>query len=106
MLVPGADNSDVGELSPDAREVAMSLNGIMGIGISSVGVEEERKEIARVERDAQPPAGGLRPDNLSAVQEDYVTLQSGVGQTPGVVSVEASGQIGTGDRGTVFQAIA
>ena len=59
----------------------MSLNGIMGIGISSTGVEDERKEIARVERESQRPVAGMKPDNLSTVQEDYVTLQSGVGQT-------------------------
>ena len=86
----------------------MSLNGIMGIGISSVGVEDERREIARAEGEAQRPAGGMRPDNLSAVQEDYVTLQSGVGQ---VVQARAAGgvtlgQSGTGDRGTMFQATA
>jgi hypothetical protein len=69
----------------------MSLNGIMGIGISSVGVEDERKEIARGERESQRPAVGMMPDNLSKVQADYVTLQSGVGQTSDAVSVEALG---------------
>jgi hypothetical protein len=58
----------------------MSLNGIMGIGISSVGVEDERNEIVREERESQRPAAGMMPDNLSKVQEDYVTLQSGWGR--------------------------
>jgi hypothetical protein len=86
----------------------MSLNGIMGIGISSVGVEDQRKEIARTEKDAEGPVGVTKPDNLSAVQEDYVTLQSGAGQTAPVraAGLETLGQSGTGDRGTVFRAIA
>ena len=85
----------------------MSLNGIMGIGISSVGVQDERKEIAREGRDAQPQVGMMTPDNRSAVQEDYVTLQSGAGLTVPVraAGMEALGQNGTGDRGTVFRAI-
>jgi hypothetical protein len=86
----------------------MSLNGIMGIGISSVGVEDQRKEIALAEKDAQGPVGVTRPDNLSAVQEDYVTLQSGAGQTVpvGAAGMEVSAKNGASDRGTVFRAIA
>jgi hypothetical protein len=86
----------------------MSLNGIMGIGISSVGVEDERKEIARGERESQRPVAGMKTDNLSMVQEDYVTLQSGVGQAApaGVAGGVALGQSGAGDRGSLFQAIA
>jgi hypothetical protein len=86
----------------------MSLNGIMGIGISSTGVEDERKEIARGERESQRPAVGMMPDNLSKVQEDYVTLQSGVGQVAaaGAAGGVDLGQSGAGDRGTMFQAIA
>lgn len=91
----------------------MSLNGIMGIGISSVGVEDERREVARADGEAQRPVAGMRPDNLSAVQEDYVTLNSGAGQ---VVLARAAGEetLGqnetgereTGDRGSVFRAVA
>ena len=86
----------------------MSLNGIMGIGISSAGVEDERKEIARAERETQRPFAGTEPDNLSAVQEDYVTLQSGAGKVAqaGAAGGVALGQSGIGDRGTMFQAIA
>jgi hypothetical protein len=86
----------------------MSLNGIMGIGISSVEVEDERREIVRAEGEAQWPVGGTKPDNLSAVQEDYVTLQSGVGQVApaGTVGGVALEQSGAGHRGTMFQAIA
>ena len=86
----------------------MSLNGIMGIGISSVGVEDEWREIGRAEGEAQRPVEGMRPDNLSAVQEDYVTLQSGVGQVvqARAAGVEAHGQSETGDRGSVFRAVA
>jgi hypothetical protein len=86
----------------------MSLNGIMGIGISSVGVEDQRKKIARIEKDVQGLVGVTKPDNLSAVQEDYVTLQSGAGQTAPVraAGLEALVQSGADDRGTVFRAIA
>jgi hypothetical protein len=86
----------------------MSLNGIMGIGISSVGVPEEQKEIAREAQGAELQVGNRKPDNLSAVQEDYVTLNSGVGQVvpARAAGVEALGQSGTADRGTVFRAIA
>ena len=83
----------------------MSLNGIMGIGISSVEVEDERREIVRAEGEAQWPVGGTKPDNLSAVQEDYVTLQSGVGlmAPAGALGGVALGQ---SERGSLFQAIA
>ena len=86
----------------------MSLNGIMGIGISSVEVEDERREIVRAEGEAQWPVGGTKPDNLSAVQEDYVTLQSGIGQVApaGAAGGIALGKSGTGERGSLFQAIA
>ncbi len=86
----------------------MSLNGIIGIGISSTGVEDERKEIAREERGMQRPVAGMKPDNLSAVQEDYVTLQSGVGQVAqaGAAGGVALGQSGVGERGSLFQAVA
>jgi hypothetical protein len=86
----------------------MSLNGIMGIGISSTGVEDERKEIARGERGSQRPVARMKPDNLSMVQEDYVTLQSGVGQVAhaGAAGVGALGQSEADERGTMFQAIA
>jgi hypothetical protein len=86
----------------------MSLNGIMGIGISSLGVEDERKEIARGERESQRPVAGMMPDNLSKVQEDYVTLQSGVGQVAPASAANGVGlgQSDIGDRGTMFQAIA
>jgi hypothetical protein len=62
------------------KEAAMSLNGIMGIGISSSGVPDERKEVVRGEREVHKPALEMKPDNLSAVQADYVTLQTGAGQ--------------------------
>jgi hypothetical protein len=86
----------------------MSLNGIMGIGISSAGVEDERKEIARAERESQQPVAGMKLDNLSMVQEDYVTLQSGVGLVApaGAANGVALGQSGAGERGTMFTAIA
>jgi hypothetical protein len=86
----------------------MSLNGIMGIGISSAGVEDERKEIARAEQESQRPVAGMKPDNLSAMQEDYVTLQSGVGQgiLAGAAGGIALGQSEAGERGSLFQAIA
>jgi hypothetical protein len=89
------------------REVTMSLNGIMGIGISSVGVEAERKQIAQEEREA-PPVGESKPDNLSKVREDYVTLQSGKGLAAQVDSV-GTGALpprGAGERGSMFHAIA
>ena len=86
----------------------MSLNGIMGIGISSAGVEDERKEIAREERESQRPVAWMKPDNLSMVQEDYVTLQSGIGQVApaGAAGGIALGKSGTAERGSLFQAIA
>ena len=86
----------------------MSLNGVMGIGISSAGVGDERKEIARAERETQQPVAGMKPDNLSAAQEDYVTLKFGVGQVApaGAAGRVALGQSGAGDRGSLFQAIA
>ena len=103
----GADNADVGELSPDVKGVTMSLNGIMGIGISSAGVGDERKEIARAERDAQQPVAEMKPDNLSKVQEDYVTLQSGAGHSAptGGAYAGVSGQSDASERGSLFQAI-
>ena len=85
----------------------MSLNGIMGIGLSSAGVPDERKEIARGGgREAHTPAVEVKPDNLSAVQEDYVTLLGGAGQggVIGVLTPASSQSEGTGGGG--FRAIA
>jgi hypothetical protein len=84
----------------------MSLNGIMGIGLSSAGVPDERKEIARGGREAHVPAVPVKADNLSAVQEDYVTLQGGVGQggVIGVLTPASSENEGAGGVG--FHAIA
>ncbi len=86
----------------------MSLNGIMGIGISSVGVQDERKEIAREERSAQLSAGTIKLNNLSAVQQDFVTLSSGVGQVAPARAAGAKPSVNgqPNDRGNQFQAIA
>ena len=84
----------------------MSLNGIVGIGLSSVRVKDERERVVRVGRDTSPPVGQLAPDNLSAVQQDYVTLNSGVGEVVPARGAGASTQNETGDRGTAFRAIA
>jgi hypothetical protein len=91
---------------PELREVAMSLNGIVGIGLSSVGVKDEREQVARVSRDTPPLVGRVALDNLSAVQEDYVTLNSGVGEVVLARGASASTQNEAGDRGTAFRAIA
>jgi hypothetical protein len=74
----------------------------------SVGLDDERLQITRADRETQPPVGATAADNLSAVQQDYVTLNTGVGE---VVPVRGSGiqalaQSETGVRGTAFRAIA
>jgi hypothetical protein len=86
----------------------MSLNGIMGIGLLSVGAEDERLHITRAEREVQQPVAAVMPDNLSAVQQDYVTLNSGVGEIVPVrtAGVQALTQSETVDRGSGFRAIA